>query len=264
VRTKLMRVIYLDETGHSFKEPVAVVAGIILDPDKQSRLIADEIEALKSRVPTEFRDGFFFHATDLYYGGPLRKVWSNESRWSLLEALVAIPRKLKVPLVIGVAHKPAMDIRQKPMLDSVVIHALAYLRCLKPADTYMSEFAAPEEVCMVVAEERKEAHDAIRVAHKLAMNKALVDEWMPELADQFPITRIKAPPSFASKDEEVLLQIADACAWTFQRHIRGGDQSERFTHALFGEFAHPTDLSHMRTEAARYYGFAWREPAQAS
>jgi hypothetical protein len=150
------------------------------------------------------------------------------------------------------------------MLDSRVIHAMAYLRCLKPADTYMNEFAAPEEIAIVMAEERKEARDAIRSAHKLAMNKSLIDEFMPDLADQFPITRIKAPPSFASKDEEILLQIADACAWTFQRHIRGGDQSERFIHALFGEFAHPTDLSHMRTEAARYYGFVWREPAQAS
>jgi hypothetical protein len=30
-----MRVVYLDETGHSYKEPVAVVAGVILDPDRQ-------------------------------------------------------------------------------------------------------------------------------------------------------------------------------------------------------------------------------------
>jgi hypothetical protein len=113
-------------------------------------------------------------------------------------------------------------------------------------------------------EERKEARDAIRAAHNLAMSKSLIEEWMPELADQFPITRIKTPPTFASKDEEVLLQIADACAWTFQRHIRGGKQSERFIHAMFGEFAHPVDLGNMRTDTARYYGFAWREPARAS
>jgi hypothetical protein len=80
VGTQLVRIIYLDETGHSFKEPVAVVAGIILDPDKQWRLMADEIEGLKRRVPDQFRDGFVFHATDLYSGGRWRQSWPNESR----------------------------------------------------------------------------------------------------------------------------------------------------------------------------------------
>ena len=135
--TKLMRVIYLDETGHSFKEPVAAVAGVILDPDKQWRLMADEIERLRDSVPPEFREGFFFHAADLYYGGKYRERWLDEDRWSLLEKLVALPRKMKVPLVIGSAQKPAKELRNDPQLDTVVIHALAYLRCLKPADVYI-------------------------------------------------------------------------------------------------------------------------------
>jgi hypothetical protein len=125
--TKLVRVIYLDETGHSYKEPVAAVAGVILDPDRQWRLMADEIEKLKETVPAQFRDA-----------------------------------------------------------------------------------------------------------------------------------------AFASKEEEILLQIADACAWTFQRHMKAGDQSERFINAMFGDFAHPADLSKMRAEPANCYGFAWIERAQVS
>jgi Protein of unknown function (DUF3800) len=259
-----MRVIYLDETGHSYKEPVAAVAGVILDPDKQWRLMADEIERLKECVPAEFREGFVFRAADLFYGGEYRKQWPDEDRWSLLEKLVSLPRKLKVPLVIGSAQKPPKELRQKPQLDSVVIHAMAYLRCLKPADVYMNDFAQPDEVAMIVAEDRKEAREAIRDAHNLAMSKSLIEQWMPELAHLYPISRIKAPPAFASKEEEILLQIADACAWTFQRHMRAGSQSERFIHAMFGDFAHPIDLGKMRTENASYYGFAWVEPAPAS
>jgi hypothetical protein len=128
----------------------------------------------------------------------------------------------------------------------------------------MNEFAHPDEVAMIVAEERKEARDAIRAAHSLAMSKNLIEQGMPDLAHLFPTTRIKAPPAFASKEEEILLQIADACAWTFQRHMRGGSQSERFIHSMFGDFAHPVDLGKMRTDAATYYGFAWVEPAPAS
>jgi Protein of unknown function (DUF3800) len=261
VGTKLVRVIYIDETGHSYKEPVAAVAGIILDPDKQWRLMADEIEALKQFVPEAFREGFVFHATDLFYGGKYRRGWPDEDRWSLLENLVALPRKLKVPLVLGCAEKPAEELRNKPQLDSVVIHVLAYLRCLKSADTYMKDFASPDEVAMIVAEERKEAREAIRAAHNLAMSN-LIDQVMPSLGG--PITRIKTPPAFASKEEEILLQIADACAWTFQRHLRGGEQSDRYIHAMFGDFAHPVDLGKMRTERSTYYGFAWAERAKSS
>ena len=155
-----MRVIYLDETGHSYQEPVAAVAGFILNPDEQWKLMADEIERLKESVPPEFREDFIFHATDLYSGGKYRAQWLDEDRWSLLESLVALPRKMKVPLVIGSAQKPANELRNKPHLDSLVIHALAYLRCLKQADVYMNEFAHPDEVAMIVAEERKEARDA--------------------------------------------------------------------------------------------------------
>jgi Protein of unknown function (DUF3800) len=259
-----VRVIYLDETGHSYKEPVAAVAGVILDPDRQWRLMADEIEKLKETVPAQFRDGFLFHAAVLYHGGENRNKWPEEDRWSLLEKLVALPRKMKIPLVIGFAQKPAKELRNEPQLDSVVIHALAYLRCLKSADTYMNKFTHPGEVAMVVAEERKEAQKAIRDAHNLAMSKGLIEQWMPELAHLFPISRIKVPPAFASKEEEILLQITDACAWTFQRHMKAGDQSERFINAMFGDFAHPADLSKMRAEPANCYGFAWAEPVPAS
>ena len=55
-----MRVIYLDETGHSYQEPVAAVAGFILNPDKQWKLMADEIERLKESVPPEFRENSSF------------------------------------------------------------------------------------------------------------------------------------------------------------------------------------------------------------
>src|SRR6266496_1126399 len=44
----------LIDGGYSFKEPVAAVAGIILNPDKEWRALATEIEILKEQVPAEF------------------------------------------------------------------------------------------------------------------------------------------------------------------------------------------------------------------
>jgi hypothetical protein len=216
-----VRVVYLDETGHSLKEPVAAVAGIILNPDKEWKVLAAEIEILKGRVPAKFRDGFIFHAADLFYGGKYRQGWSDEDRWLLLESLLALPRKLKIPLVVGSSQKLPKEDRAEPHLDSILIHAMAYMLCLKAADIFMINCAPSDEVAMVIAEERQEARKALRAAHNLAINRELVEQWLPEFTHLFPISRVKAPPAFAAKDEELLLQMADACAWIFQRYIRG-------------------------------------------
>jgi len=253
----LVRAIYLDETGHSFKEPIAAVAGVILDPDKQWRSLADEIEKLKDKIPAEFREGFIFHAADLFYGGKYRDRWPDDDRWSLLEELLAVPRKLSIPLVAGCSKKPPKADREEPHTDSLIIHSMAYMLCLKAADEFMVRAAPPDEVAMVIAEERNEAREALRAAHRLVLDKALVEKFLPEFTHMFPISRIKAPPAFASKDEEILLQMADACAWIFQRYIRGGEQSERFLAAVFGEIAYPANLGKMRTDAASYYCFPW-------
>jgi hypothetical protein len=254
-----MRVVYLDETGHSFKEPHAAVAGVLLDPDQQWAALAQSIDHLKKDVPEQFRNGFFFHASDLFGGGKWRNTWPDEDRWHLLEKLVALPRLLHVPIVLGFTAKP--EERDEPGREGRYIHAMAYIFCLKAADRFMREQTPPNEIAMVVAEERAEARNAIRAAHNLASSKQLLQQFFgPELCDGLPITRIKAPPAFASKEEEVLLQMADACAWVFQRHLSRRDMSERFTDAMFGEFAQPAQLSAMRTLAANDVCFWWANP----
>ena len=69
VGDRLVYVIYLDETGHDKKNKIVAVAGVVLNPDKQWVQLANGIEELKARVPEQHRDGFIFHATDLYYRG---------------------------------------------------------------------------------------------------------------------------------------------------------------------------------------------------
>jgi len=127
--------------------------------------------------------------------------------------------------------------------------------CLKAADEYMISMA-PNEVAMVVAEERREARQALEAAHNLAIDKKLVNQFLPEFSHLFPISRIKAAPAFAKKEEEILLQMADACAWVFQRYMRGGDHSERFMDAFCGS-ARPIDLGKIRDDAATYRVFHW-------
>lgn len=232
---KLVRIVYVDETGHSAKEPVVIVAGLILDPDKQWRELADRIRALVSEeVPEEFRPGFIFHATDLMYGGRYRRAWADEARWATLEKLLSIPRELRIPVCLGLARKP-IPRDEKPHRESVLTHVIAYALCMKGADRFMVDVAAPNEVAMVVAEHRKEAREHIEKAHYWLTDEESVKSWLPSFMHaDFPITRIKAPPAFASKQVEPLLQIADACAFVLQRYVNASYQSDRFLTAFLG------------------------------
>lgn len=259
VGDRIMRVVYVDETGHSAKERAVIVVGLILEPDSQWRILAERIEHLRgSDVPEAYRDGFVFHSTDLMYGGKYRgSDWTDEQRWDTLEKLVAIPRELRIPLCFGHVTKPSPR-DEKPHRESILSHVIAYALCMKGADWFLTNRAGPTEVAMVVAEQRKEARDYIEQAHYWLTNKKEVEDWLPEfMHNDFPITRVKAPPSFASKDVEPLLQIADACAFVIQRHVNAAFQSERFVEALCGSFAHPTIFSRLRTLPGDYGCLYW-------
>jgi hypothetical protein len=64
---KLMRFVYLDESGTSSNEQIAVVAGVIINADLQWKRVEEYIDNLiRLHVPLELRDGFTFHGTDLF------------------------------------------------------------------------------------------------------------------------------------------------------------------------------------------------------
>ena len=170
------------------KSTRAAVAGVLLDPDRQWHGLAERIEALKGSVPIIHREGFFFHASKLFYGAEYRQSWSDPDRWSLLEKLVALPRELRIPLVLGFTKNDVPDDDQHR--KSKVVHAMAYGFCLKAADWFMENHAPPNEVAMVVAEDRKEAREAIKATHRLLVNAQLVKQWLPPfMHGDFPITR---------------------------------------------------------------------------
>jgi Protein of unknown function (DUF3800) len=255
-----MRVAYVDETGHSAKEKIAVVGGVLIEPDRQDGPLAAAISALRQDIPENLREEVrYFHATDLFYGGKYKHVWPEKDRWALLEKLLAIPRTLKIPLVLGSFVKPKDREIHNQFSDSVIVHAIAFGQCLKAMDIFLRE-NCPSESTMVIAEDRDGAQKAIREIHKLFRNERKLEQILPpELRKGLPITRVKYPPSFADKDEEILLQIADACAWIWQRFLNYAYENERFMQALFGDFAQPADLGKIRAAGTTECAFWWPE-----
>lgn len=66
---RMARDIYLDESGISGHEPIAVVAGVIVDRDLHWLPVQRYIDDLiREYIPEEHRAGFIFHAK-LSFGG---------------------------------------------------------------------------------------------------------------------------------------------------------------------------------------------------
>jgi hypothetical protein len=98
--------VYLDEAGISKPdlEPFVVVAGVMIHADKQWHAVEAHLSSLTDRyVPPAKREGFSFHATELFSGGKTftREEWPKEERWTILDQLVAIPGKFELPVVAG-------------------------------------------------------------------------------------------------------------------------------------------------------------------
>jgi hypothetical protein len=64
-----VRIAFLDESGRSAPEKIIVVAGVVVHGDRSYRKVEEALRQLVAdTIPTGDRDGFLFHATDLFHG----------------------------------------------------------------------------------------------------------------------------------------------------------------------------------------------------
>jgi hypothetical protein len=111
-----VRMIYLDDAGLSNPdhEPYVVVAGPLVDADTQWLELERHLEHLADlHAPPERRHEFYFHATELFSGGGFfpRDRYPREERWEILDKLVAIPKKFKLPITYGVFERAKLKAR---------------------------------------------------------------------------------------------------------------------------------------------------------
>jgi hypothetical protein len=121
-----VRLTFLDESGRSRHEPIIVVAGIIVHGDRTYRKLEECIRRLTVAViPEEDRDGFIFHAGDLFQGTGYfkdREKWPREKRFPILRSLAEMPRKLWIPIVFGHFDKSEKPNRQVREYNDLAFH----------------------------------------------------------------------------------------------------------------------------------------------
>jgi hypothetical protein len=151
---RLVRLVYVDEAGITNRrhEPFLIVAGVIVDADMKLVAIERHLTRLVDRhIPEQHRDGFVFHAMELFNGGGKVFVrpepgdpnpeWPLERRLAIADDLAAIPRKFDLPLAFGIVERakwpqtftPPANFSEKDR--TIGEHVTAFMACALVSST---------------------------------------------------------------------------------------------------------------------------------
>jgi Protein of unknown function (DUF3800) len=263
---RLLRTIYLDETGISANDKIALVAGVIINEDEQWKSVEAAVSDLIDKyVPEEHRDGFSFHAKDLYHcSGKVfdhkKFGYPRERAREALKELLSIPRRFRLPISIGYVSKPAMEISPEfmPRDAASFFHGYAYFMCVMSAEIYMVDRCGPKDLARLVAENNTDTHKVIKEAHKVLRGKADhssvkgITDQLESMKAYLPIRRIVDTVHFVEKDDAILLQLADACAFLFRfwAERKSGQYIDEYFEAFLGD----GKAIRLYTDSPAFYG----------
>lgn len=237
----MVRFVFLDEGGISKHEPWVVVAGVIVHGDRQVIPLEEYLaELIEWHIPEEHREGFIFHAKDLWSGiGPIfkdREKWPLHKRLNILDDLVRIPRRLQIPIVFYAFEKARIafeGLEKEPSVHevSVAMHGMAFTGCTLRTEQQMREIW-PNEIAQLVAEDNDQARAIIKRSHEIIRNPLWLRQNNFEGFDVLPLKRIRGAVQFASKSESGPLQLADTYAFFIRGHLSGHKMAYPFYRKL--------------------------------
>jgi hypothetical protein len=241
-----VRITYLDEAGISAHEPYVVVAGVLIDGDRQLARVEDYLDHLvKKHIPDEHAHGFVFHAADIWAGSEGifkdRSEWPFDRRIAILKDLAAIPVKFDLVVSMGWVEKAtafpehggqsaisAFDM-------SVAAHAVAFMDCAIAANIFLRE--ATNEYTILIAEDRDSVRNLMKSTLALCRNERALRAANIEFGEILPLERVRDTVHFAKKAESRHLQLADAATFVVMGHllqkVRGDFLYEALKPSLF-------------------------------
>jgi hypothetical protein len=258
-----MRFIFMDEAGTSENEPVTIVVGLIVNADEQLMFAESAVEDVLGSVPKKFRDGFVFHATESWSSPKYREDWAMADRLELIKAMMALPKRLKLPISLAMVRRSASsevseDLQLKGITTSSQLHHIqAFWMCISRADRYIRNHADLKEVGTVACEDVPEMRKFLKTIPKGLYNAPLIlapgmlgltlEEkrlgYMTQSSEVFRVSRIRRSVHFVQKQDDPLLQLADACAFGFRRYFSEQTHGKDFVMSILGQEPPPDDYS---------------------
>jgi hypothetical protein len=226
-----VRLVYVDEAGISDRrqEPFLVVASVIVEADKQLVAVERHLDKIVARhIPSQFQDGFIFHASHLFnYGGKVftknNPDWPLQKRLALADELAAIPAKFRLPLTMAFAERAtAFQSHVGGIADrtdaekTLALHVTAFIACAVQVEQWVRR-NTNGEVCLMIVEDNDNARRFIRQFQNHYQQRDIVKTIDAESRQFFPFRRIKHDPLFEPKKRSNILQLADFWAYVAKR-----------------------------------------------
>jgi hypothetical protein len=241
-----VRVTYMDESGNSPKDPILIEAAVILHGDDQVIPVEERLQHLiEKHIPRDKRDGFYFHASDIYSGGDKKCIffdkqeWPDEKRWAILDDILAIPKDFNLPIFAGIIERatwpPKTENPHSRLEIEVARHAMAIIQCEIGVELWLRK-NFPNEITHIIAEDANDVRKAARGAHVMLKDPVeLQKEGFDNNHPVFPFKKIRDGLQFTTKAESPLLQLADACAWSIFRAATNAPRADRVYRPLQGQ-----------------------------
>lgn len=232
-----MRLVYLDEAGTDHKASHLIVAGVIVHGDHEWPEVDRRILALVDQyVDADSRNGFVFHAKDVFHGSGYfdrrKPEWADPTdRWKVLADLGKIISDMKLPVVAGGYSKDGFGVGvlsgdEGQSFKHNMVQDMAVFDCLLHADKWLETYA-PDELATVTHEDGTAAKRLIKHSVRALRNEWLMAEYGLDgevaKAAGLPLKRIIDTVNFTEKADARPLQLADLCAFSLGRSMRGLD-----------------------------------------
>lgn len=219
----MSRHVYFDEAGISSieQEPYTVVAGAIINPDTQWREIETYYRDLSKTwsLNEELKGDCIFEAKKIWNGtSPFdREKWTFNERKTLLKQLAIAPKLFNVPIVACVVDRKKLQeslLSVAPETSNKAIrfqtYAYCFLKAVMSVDYWMKRHTS-NELAFLIAEDTHEVKNGIRQLHE-GYTLCESDEETAFVSDY-----IVDGIFFAKKNESIMLQIADHCAYIIKK-----------------------------------------------
>ncbi|RXF75470.1 DUF3800 domain-containing protein [Hansschlegelia zhihuaiae] len=245
-----LRYIFMDEAGTSDPEPVTVVVGIIASADEHVMSAEALVREIYDTVPPQFKKDFVFHATDILNKTKYQDGWSMTDRLALLKCMMSVPIRIGMSVCLSARWRGACDYSKTDMMEmspAQLDHAMAFGLCLTTADRHIRNHAHPREVATVVAEDDPKMRKFLKKLPMGLKNNPIhlspshlrcvpadVEAGYCVQSGVVSISRIRNSVHFVEKDEDPLVQVADACAFGFRRFFANEKFGEDFARSIIG------------------------------
>jgi hypothetical protein len=214
-----MKVCYLDESGTG-QEPVAVVAGVIVDSQRMhitKEHWADLLDHLSGICGKRLQE---LHTKDFYAGsGPFRNLPGHE-RAEYISSIVSWLCERKHDLVYSAVHKGQFqDSKAKAALQPEIETPwrMAAFHCILAIQRAHQSVEKNKGHTLLVFDDK--GHDEAPLATMVLTPPVWSDSYYSRGKKQAALDHIIDAPYFADSKQVPMLQVADFLAYFFRRYV---------------------------------------------